>query len=148
MCKYNIGCGKDIRGDMINVDQRDWKGVDKIMNLREWDLPENSADYILASQILEHFFPGDDLRQVMHNIWKTLKVGGRLEAFVPNANKSIYTFLPDHLSYWTTIFVWALVDTTEYQSGNFQFAVESIEELDDRHGQKGNCDIHFILRKL
>jgi hypothetical protein len=145
--KINLGCGKDIRKDMTNVDKRKWDGVDHVMDLRDWDLPDDSAEYILASQILEHFAPGDDLFTVMHNLWKTLKSGGKLEAYVPNANKSIYTFLPDHLSYWTPIFVYALVDANEYQSGDFKFEVELLEELDNRNGQEGNSDIHFILRK-
>jgi len=145
--KYNIGCGKDIREDMTNVDRRKWDGVDHVMDLRNWDLPDDSAEYILASQILEHFSPGDDLFAIMHNIWKTLKKGGRLEAFVPDARTSVFTFLPDHQSYWTPIFVNALVDTNEYQSGDFEFTVELLEEQKDKVGISHNDDLHFILRK-
>lgn len=53
--KLNLGCGKDIREGYLNIDMYASDGVDIICDVSNLPLKDNSADEIIASDILEHF---------------------------------------------------------------------------------------------
>lgn len=55
----NLGCGNDIRDGFINIDLFNENPNVVYMDIRSLDLPNNSADLILASDILEYFFHRD-----------------------------------------------------------------------------------------
>ncbi len=51
----NLGCGPDVRNGFVNIDLfSDNPNVVK-MDIRRLELPDNSVDLILASDVLEHF---------------------------------------------------------------------------------------------
>ena len=57
--RLNLGCGRVILPNdegWINVDSQPLEGVDQVVNLFEfpWPIAENSADYIIASHLIEH----------------------------------------------------------------------------------------------
>lgn len=53
--RLNLGCGLDVRKDYVNIDLFSENPEVVIMDVRKLDLPDNSVDEILASDILEHF---------------------------------------------------------------------------------------------
>ena len=66
MKKLNLGCGKDIREGFINSDIRDLPGVDYILDIEKIPYPfnENTFDFVLALNILEHF-PIEDTEKIL-----------------------------------------------------------------------------------
>ncbi len=53
--RLNLGCGMDVRPDFVNIDIFSEDPDVVFMDIRKLDLPDNVADQILASDILEHF---------------------------------------------------------------------------------------------
>jgi glycosyltransferase involved in cell wall biosynthesis/predicted SAM-dependent methyltransferase len=51
----NLGCGLDIRKGFINIDLYSDNPEVVYMDVSKLDLPDNSVDFILANDILEHF---------------------------------------------------------------------------------------------
>lgn len=93
--KVNLGCGKDIRREWINVDIVEKFKPDVVHDLHD-PLPftDNYADYILAQDILEHF-TREDLYNLLSEITRVLKVGGTLEIRVPNIDDIFERFEDD-----------------------------------------------------
>lgn len=53
--KLNVGCGKDIKNDYVNLDNIKDKNVDIIQNLNTyWSFKDNTFNEILMKDILEH----------------------------------------------------------------------------------------------
>lgn len=54
--KLNVGCGKDIRPDYVNLDVADLPGVDTVHDLTKfpWPFANNSFDAIELINVLEH----------------------------------------------------------------------------------------------
>lgn len=82
MMKLNLGCGTDIRGDMINLDKMAGPGVDVIWDINKLPLPfaAGSAHYVLCSHVLEHL---RDWEPVVIDIHRVLVAGGMLEIRAP-----------------------------------------------------------------
>ncbi len=81
--KLNIGCGKDIKKDFLNVDYFNGKGVDKVINLNNYPYPfkENQFEEILAKDILEHLEKPD---KCIRELWRISKKGCKIEITVPH----------------------------------------------------------------
>jgi glycosyltransferase involved in cell wall biosynthesis/predicted SAM-dependent methyltransferase len=73
----NLGCGNDIRDGFVNIDlfAEDPKVVR--MDIRSLELPDGSADMILASDILEHF-SHRETGGVLAEWARVLKPGGEM----------------------------------------------------------------------
>ncbi len=56
LAKLNLGCGRDIKKDFINVDYKKFDGVDLVYDLNKIPYPfkDNTFDEILLRNILEH----------------------------------------------------------------------------------------------
>lgn len=85
MLKLNIGCADRIMAGFINADIYPFSDEVAIVDLnKKWPWPDNSAEYVLASDILEH------LKNKIHPInemWRVLAPGGRATIIVPSAVK-------------------------------------------------------------
>lgn len=79
----NLGCGRDVRDDYINIDlfSDDPRVVG--MDIRTLDLPDNCADGIIASDILEHF-SHREVGAVLKEWARVLKPGGELVVRCPS----------------------------------------------------------------
>jgi glycosyltransferase involved in cell wall biosynthesis/predicted SAM-dependent methyltransferase/Tfp pilus assembly protein PilF len=51
----NLGCGLDVRDGFINIDMFSDNPKVVRMDIRKLEIPDNFADFILASDVLEHF---------------------------------------------------------------------------------------------
>lgn len=85
----NLGCGEKVFDEYpeghkcINFDNRSLKGVDVVGDVRHISFPDSIFDYILASDIIEHF----TIKETKHLLleWKRLlKPNGVLEIKTPN----------------------------------------------------------------
>lgn len=92
----NIGCGKNIEPDFVNLDLRG--EVDVIQDL-EYGLPpdrfgKNSWDLVFASHVMEHITNFVPLIRDIHSI---LKPGGHLIAITPYCSSDDAWDPPDHV---------------------------------------------------
>lgn len=80
--KLNLGCGTQILAGWHNVDlKRSDENVD--LGKFPWPWPDNSAEDILASHILEHF-DREAGRYFLAECWRVLVPGGVLHLAVPD----------------------------------------------------------------
>jgi len=84
----NLGCGNKQFENLeeckcINVDKRKLKGINVIADVEYLPFKESCADYILASDIIEHF-PIDKTKAILWGWNRSLKIGGILELRCPN----------------------------------------------------------------
>lgn len=78
--KLNLGCGRDIREGWVNIDRCPGPGV-LVHDLREpLPFPDDSAEYILAADVLEHIL---EWEKVVKDCHRVLRPGGLLEVCVP-----------------------------------------------------------------
>lgn len=102
-CRLNLGCGTVIlppEEGWVNVDQFPLPGVNLQANLFTfpWPFEDNSADYILASHIVEHIphqvhewidlyhlkpIPQDGFFVFFREVWRILKSSGLITVLVP-----------------------------------------------------------------
>ena len=119
----NIGCGERTFKEYpagyrcINVDQRDLSNVDKVMDVRKLEFPDEYFDYILASDIIEHF-PIAETRDVLNEWKRVLKPEGVIEFRTPNLEAICKRYISGlHDAKLTS---WLLYGAQSY-SGNCQY---------------------------
>ena len=79
--RLNLGCGKDIDPDAVNVDLVALPGVDVVTDLDQpWPWKDATVDYIKASHVFEHV--ADPVR-FMTEAHRVLAPGGVLDIRVP-----------------------------------------------------------------
>ncbi len=86
MVKLNLGCGRvspQFFEDYVNVDLIKHPGVDVASNVKLLPFPDNYADEIYASHILEHFGTYE-VTDVLKEWLRVLKPGGLIRIAVPN----------------------------------------------------------------
>ncbi len=88
----NLGCGRDVRDDCINIDlfSDDPRVVG--MDVRKLDLPDNCADGIIASDILEHF-SHREVDGVLKEWARVLKPGGELVVRCPSLRLQMKAYM-------------------------------------------------------
>ena len=80
--KLNLGCGKDIRDEWINLDKIALPGVDVVVDVEHAPLPfdDDEFDEILCKDILEHV----EYIPVLRELHRVLSPKGILEIRVPH----------------------------------------------------------------
>lgn len=85
----NVGCGartfEEYPGgyECINFDERSLQKIDKVGDVRSLPFSGEHFDYILASDIIEHF-PISETSNILIEWSRVLKVGGIIEFRMPN----------------------------------------------------------------
>lgn len=82
--RINLGCGANPIAGFTNVDALEGPGVDVVAELRDGlPFPDESADLIYASHVLEHF-PTETVPVLLAEWKRVLRTGGRLLVAVPD----------------------------------------------------------------
>lgn len=84
MAKLNLGCGKLLMKEWVNVDI---KGGEVMADAAFLPFRRHSFDEVLASHVLEHV---EDLGAVMNEVHRVLRQGGIFKARVPYGLKGLY----------------------------------------------------------
>ena len=111
--KLNLGCGKKIKEDYINLDIKALPGVDVVHDLNKFPYPfdDDRFEYILCDNILEHL---DNLIGVTEELWRISKKNGIIEVIVPYFS-SLGAFQdPTHKHFFT-------LRTFDYFTENFEY---------------------------
>lgn len=88
----NLGCGNDVRDGFVNIDLFNIDARVVAMDIRKLQLPDECADIILASDVLEHFSHRETSRLL--NEWsRVLKPGGELVVRCPSLKLQAKAYL-------------------------------------------------------
>jgi hypothetical protein len=89
--KFNMGCGKERIPGYMGVDKNSDR-ADFRMDIFEFDPPEECADEILASHVIEHL-PMHRAPEALTKWFRTLKPGGKFISEQPNLEELCKDFL-------------------------------------------------------
>jgi SAM-dependent methyltransferase len=114
--RLNVGCGRNIREGMLNLDSVALPGVDIVCdleNLRQTriPLPDESVDYFLLSHVLEHI---RDSLGVMQELWRLAMPGAIAEIRTPHGASNdawedpthVRAYFPGSFGYFSQPFYW------------------------------------------
>lgn len=131
----NLGCGdKEMKseGDIVwvNIDKGDY-GFNVIRDIRN-GLPfcDNSVDYIIADNVLEHIEPNESFIYLMNECLRVLKPEAKFHILVPYwASKVMYKD-PTHVRFFSeeTFFFFCKENTWQYGFDK-RWEVEKTERL-------------------
>jgi ubiquinone/menaquinone biosynthesis C-methylase UbiE len=81
----NLGAGKKLIKNAINVDVTAYPGIQQVVDLSvfPWPWKDQSIDGIHASHIIEHFF---DQKKFIEECYRILKSGGFLRIVAPHSS--------------------------------------------------------------
>jgi predicted SAM-dependent methyltransferase len=80
----NIDCRISAKKDVVACDLR-----------RKWPLRNESAKYIFAEHVFEHFGYPDEIGHVLRECYRILRPGGTLRVIVPNAERYLRAYAED-----------------------------------------------------
>lgn len=88
----NLGCGNDIKKEYVNIDLFSESPDVVKMDIRQLDLPDNSVDLILASDVFEHFSHRETLSLLKE--WnRVLKEGAEIIIRCPNLRLQLEAYM-------------------------------------------------------
>lgn len=88
----NLGCGNDIRDGFVNIDLYSDDPRVVYMDIRKLEIDDNSADLILASDILEHF-SHREVEQILAEWVRVLKPNGEIIVRSPSLKLQVNAYL-------------------------------------------------------
>lgn len=93
--KLNVGSGKDIRPDYVNLDVAPLDGVDVVhdLTLKPWPFDDNRFDHIELINVLEHL---PDTIGTMEELYRIARPGATLTIRVPFWNSPDMLADPTH----------------------------------------------------
>lgn len=93
----DIGCGANKQHGYVGIDIRPLDGVDIVHDLEvfPYPLPDNCCLNIIGSHIYEHISPQKSIG-LMNELWRIMKVGGKLALAMPYAGSHGYWQDPTH----------------------------------------------------
>jgi SAM-dependent methyltransferase len=124
--KLNLGSGTKILAGYVNLDRVALPGVDVVHDLNDLPLPFTDEQFneVLANDVLEHV----DLVQVMRELHRILKPGGKLIARVPHFSSPAAYGDPTHVRAFG-IGTFEFFTRVSPQAHYFDFAFDRIERL-------------------
>lgn len=154
----NLGCGNDIRDGFLNIDLFSDNPNVIYMDIRKLDIQDNSADLILASDILEHF-SHRETEAILTEWTRVLKPNGEIIIRSPSLKKQAQTYLQGT---WDADVVSYMIFGGQTNPGDYHcvaFDKNSINELFSKVGielifyeeeetslNRGFININFIAR--
>jgi predicted SAM-dependent methyltransferase len=120
----NVGCGERVFKEYpaghkcINFDERKLPQVDEVGDVRDLPFPDEHFDYILASDIIEHF-PIAQTADVLKEWRRVLKVGGLIEIRTPNMSWALEHYAKNKDAKFVSYHIFGGQD----YSGNFHYVM-------------------------
>ncbi len=120
----NIGCGGDIKKELggfpcTNLDIRSLEGVDMVIDVRDLSaFTTESVDYILASDIIEHF-PLSETNLLLKEWARVLRKGGVMEIRTPSLKFWADHYVNNHDAKFASYHIFGGQD----YPGNFHYVI-------------------------
>ena len=98
--RLNLGCGDKLKKGFLNIDKYDTFNPDKVMDLEQfpWDIPSNSADYVLLNHVLEHLGKDTDtFLNIMKELYRICKPDAVIQINVPHPLSEDFRTDPTHV---------------------------------------------------
>lgn len=83
--KVELGCGRHKREGYTGIDIQPFPGVDIVADVRNIPLPDECADEVYTSHVIEHFW-WYEIKDLLAEWIRILKPGGLIVVGTPNAN--------------------------------------------------------------
>ena len=98
--KLNLGCGKDIKKDYLNLDSAKLPGVDVVCNLDEypWPFKNDTFEEVYCDNVLEHL---NSIIKPMEEIWRISKNQAHIIIKVPIFPSVSAAADPTHKQFFT-----------------------------------------------
>ena len=109
----NLGCGKSCPAEHYGIDITDAAGVDRVCDLTGGiPIDSDTFDVVYARDFLEHIPQGQPCVDIMEEIYRVLKPGGKLQTLVPSTSgNSMGAFQdPYHVSFWNKVKFYYFLD--------------------------------------
>jgi len=150
MLMLNLGCCDNILADYVNIDSRKVADNVVVMDLENGiDYPDNSVDYILAADVLEHL---TDRLKIMNEIWRVLKPGAKVHIVLPTTDGRGAFQDPDHKSFWNRNTFWYFEKSNDhYRRFAKSYGVKAAFVVDfeeEQHHPDKIEKLSIILRKV
>jgi len=121
MKKLNLGCGKDIKKDYINLDIVKFNGVDVVHDLNKPPYPfkDNEFEEIICNSIIEHL---ENIPIVMDELYRILQPEGVIKIVVPHFTSVNAYSDPTHKHLFSYFSFDLLTDGSKYGL-NFKYEI-------------------------
>ncbi len=145
---FDLGCGAHKQEPWVGMDIRPLPCVDIVHDMESvpYPLPDDCCISILASHVLEHINPSKfGFVNVMNELWRIMKPGGRIMIVVPYAGSHGYWQDPTHCNpiNETTLAYFA----PEHQSGLYDIYKPSPWRI-IANAWNANGNLEAILQKV
>jgi len=106
-----LGCGRKKRPGAIGIDRVDLPGVDIVADIEDGlaFIPDSSVDEIYALSCLEHI---RNFEELMSEITRVLKEGGKTFVYVPHFSSPYYYSDPTHTRFFGLYTFYYFVDSS------------------------------------
>ena len=143
--RLNLGCGADIRAGWINLDRAALPGVDVVHDIEQLPLPfpNNSFDYVLCQDILEH----TDYIPLLRDIWRIMRPAGTLHIRVPHFTSSHAYGDPTHKRFFSSDNFYFFVASNTNRPYYFDFSFARIENLRIHFGPRAYQPIGWFVNR-
>ena len=135
--KLNIGCGRQILSDYINIDIRPLDNIDLIADSRSLPFKENSVDEIRHSHLIEHFTQAEMMNHIAPHWFDLLKPGGFMRVICPDWDEMIRRYVSGEYPFKdlrTVTFAGQDYEQNfHYNAFNFSSLKEALENVGFRH---------------
>ncbi len=126
--QLNLGCGRKLIPEAVNVDINPVTGADLIHNLdqRPWPLPDSHFNKIFAFDVIEHCA---DVIAVMEEIHRVSRDGAVISITTPHFSSSNAYVDPTHrhrLSYQSFDYVTGSNDLSFYTAAQYKYRARQI----------------------
>lgn len=99
--RLDIACGGAKNPNFVGIDVRPLDGVDIVWDLEQfpWPLPDECVLTAVCSHFIEHINPAKfGFIRFMDEVWRVMKVGGKLAISTPHGSSSFYIQDPTHIN--------------------------------------------------
>jgi SAM-dependent methyltransferase len=130
--RLNLGCGRDIKKDYINLDSSEMAGVDVVHNIDTypWPFKDNTFDEVYGRDVIEHV---SDLFKAMGEIRRICKHGAVVRLIVPYWHSS-GAFYPNHHYFFNIDSMKFFTEPDRSYDSHYGFRMEKIALIPSKIG--------------
>lgn len=138
-----LGCGEKKHNDAVHVDIRRSASPDLIVDLnkRPWPFESESADEVVAEDIIEHL---DDVVATIEEIHRVIKTGGQVRIVTPHYQHPNSWHDPSH-KWHLTEYSFDYFDPSTEWGRKYSYYSNCKFEITERNVAGGN--VHITMRR-